>query len=325
MKGFDMRTVIACVLAGALGLLPGAGAAQSYPTKPIRFVLSFGPGSASDVLARIVGQELFQALGQPVVVVPKPGADGAISAQEVMRASPDGYTFLFGTNSAYSVVPNLRKTPPYDVLKDFTPVTYLGDNTFFIVVHPSIPAKSIGELIAYAKKNPKTISYAAGNTYALVSTAMFGASNGLELRAVPYKSEPDAMADLLSGRVQLMNGTVTSVGSHVRDGKLRALATTLPEASPIMPEVPSFTEAGQPKFPIGPWFGLVGPANLPPAIVARMNKEMVIVLAKPAVKEAMLKQGFMARSSTPEALAAHMKEQLGVWKTAIKVAGLEPQ
>jgi len=319
------KKLIASAIFAAIGFLPAASHAQSYPTKPIRFVLSFGPGSASDALARIVGNELLPALGQPIVVVPKPGADGAISAQEVMRASPDGYTYLFGTNSAYSVVPNLRKVPPYDVLKDFTPVSYLGDNTFFIVVHPSIPVKSIGELITYAKKNPKTISFAAGNTYALVSTAMFGASNGLELRAVPYKSEPDAMADLLSGRVQLMNGTLTSVGSHVREGKLRALATTLPEASPVMPEIPSFTDAGQPKFPIGPWFGLVGPAGLPPAIVARMNKEMVAVLAKPNVKEAMLKHGFMARSSTPEALAAHMKEQLGIWKTAIKVAGLEPQ
>lgn len=299
--------------------------AQPYPTKPIRFVISFGPGSASDVLARIVGQELLASMGQPIVVVAKPGADGAISGQEVKRASPDGYTYLFGTNSAYSVVPNLRKAPPYDVLKDFTPITYLGDNTFFIVVHPSVPAKSIAELIAHAKSNPKALSYGAGNTYALVSMAMFAASNGIEWRAVPYKSEPDGMPDLLSGRVQVMNATITSAGPHIRDGKLRALATTLPEASPVMPEVPSFPEAGQPKFPIGPWFGLVAPAGLPPAIVTRMNKEMVAILAKPAVKEAMLKQGFMARGSTPEALAAHMKEQLGVWKTAIKVAGLEPQ
>jgi tripartite-type tricarboxylate transporter receptor subunit TctC len=313
------------LIAAGPGLPQNASHAQSYPSKPIRFVLSFGPGSASDVLARIAGQELYQSLGQPVVVVPKPGADGALSAQEVRRSTPDGYTFLFGTNSALAVVPNLRKAPPYDVLKDFTPVTFLGDNTFFIVVHPSVPAKSIAELIAYARSNPKSLGFAAGNTYALVSTAMFAASNGIELRAVPYKSEPDAMADLLSGRVQMMNGTVTSIASHVRDGKLRALATTLSERSPLMPEVPSFPETGQPKFPIGPWFALVGPAGLPAAIVARMNKEMVAVLAKPSVKEAMLKQGFMARSSTPEALAAHMKDQLDVWKTAVKTAGLEPQ
>ena len=147
--------------------------AQPYPSKPIRFVIPFGPGSASDALARIAGQELAQTLGQPIVVVPKPGADGALSAGEVKRAAPDGYTFLFGTNSPLAVVPNMRKEPPYNVLTDFTPVTYLGDNTFFIVVHPSVPAKSVAELVAYAKASPKPLNYAAGNTYAFVSTAMF--------------------------------------------------------------------------------------------------------------------------------------------------------
>ncbi len=315
----------AVMLVAVLGGWLGPSQAQNYPTKPIRFIISFGPGSASDTLARIVGQDLAQSLGQPIVVVPKPGADGAISGMEVKRATPDGYTYLFGTNSAYSVVPNIRKVPPYDVLKDFTPITYLGDNTFFFVVHPSVPVKSIGELISYAKSNPAAISFAAGNTYALVSTAMFASSNGIKMRSVPYKSEPDAMADLLSGRVQMMNGTVTSLAAHIRDGKLRALATTLPQPSPVLPDIPSFPQAGQPPFPIGPWFGLVGPAGIPPAIVARMNKEMVATLAKPDVKGAMLKQGFVVRSSSPQELAAHMKEQLGIWKTAVKAAGVEPQ
>lgn len=320
MKGF------VAALIGALLVLPHAALhAQSYPTKPIRFVISFGPGSASDALARIAGQELTQTLGQPIIVLPKPGADGAISAAEVMRATPDGYTFLFGTNSALAVVPNIRKQPPYDVMKDFTPITFLGDNTFFIVVHPSVPAKSIKELIAYAKANPNALAYASGNTYALVSTALFASLNGIQMRMVPYKSEPDAMADLISGRVQLINGTVTNLAPHVREGRLRALATTLNERSPLMPDVPSFPEAGQPKFPIGPWFALVGPAGLPPAIVTRMNKEMVAALAKPSVKEAMLKHGFMARSSTPQELASYMKEQIEVWRGALKTAGVEPQ
>ena len=145
------------------------------------------------------------------------------------------------------------------------------------------------------------------------------------MHAVPYKSEPDAIPDLLSGRVQLMFGTFTTSAPHVKEGKLRVLATTLNERSPLMPDVPSFPEAGQPKFPIGPWFALVGPAGLPREIVARMNKEMVAVLAKPTVKELMLRHGFMAKSSTPEALAAYMKEQVAVWKTALKTAGVEPQ
>ena len=252
------------VLIGALLFLPQAALhAQPYPSKPIRFVVAFGPGSASDVLARIAGQELTQSIGQPVVVLHKPGADGAISALEIKRATADGYSFLFGTNSPLAVVPNIRKEPPYDVMADFTPVTFLGDNTFFIVVHPSVPAKSIAELIAYAKVKPKAINYVVGNTYALVSTALFAVNNGIVMNPVSYKSEPDAMADLLSGRVHLLNGTVTNVAAHVKDGKLRALATTLNERSPLMPDVPSFPEAGQAKFPIGPWFALVGPAGLP--------------------------------------------------------------
>jgi tripartite-type tricarboxylate transporter receptor subunit TctC len=320
-----MQTLIATLVAALLFLAQADIYAQSYPSKPIRFVIPFGPGSASDALARIAGQDLSLSLGQPVVVVAKPGADGALSALDVKRSAADGYTCLFGTNSPLAVVPNIRKEPPYDVMADFTPVTFLGDNTFFIVVHPSVPAKSIAELVAYAKANPKALNYAAGNTYALVATAMFAVNNGIAMHSVPYKSEPDAMPDLLSGRVPVMFGTSTSVSAHVKEGKLKVLATTLQERSALMPDVPSLPEAGQSKLPIGPWFALVGPAGLPREIVARINKEMVASLAKPAVRDLMLNQGFVPRSSTPEALAAYMKEQLAVWKTALKAAGVEPQ
>jgi tripartite-type tricarboxylate transporter receptor subunit TctC len=320
-----MQVRIAALIAAVLFLLPAAVYAQAYPLKPIRFIISFGPGSASDALARIAGQELSQSLGQPIVVLPKPGADGALSGVELKRATADGYTFLFGSNSALAVVSGLRKDPPYDPTKDFTPITYLGDNTFFIVVHPSVPARSIAELIAHAKANPKALNYPAPNTYALVATALFASNNGLVMHAVPYKSEPDAMADLLSGRVHLMFGTSTNVGAHVKDGRLRVLATTLNERSPLMPDVPAFPETGQSKLPIGPWFGFVGPAGLPRELVLRMNKEMVAVLSKQSVKDAMLNHGFMARSSTPEALGAFIKEQVAVWKTALKQAGVEPQ
>jgi tripartite-type tricarboxylate transporter receptor subunit TctC len=321
-----MQRLAAAILAAVLLWLPVTAAhAQSYPSKPIRFVIPFGPGSATDNLARIVGQELSQTLGQPIVVVQKPGADGALSAIEVKRSAPDGYTFLFGTNSPLAVVPNMRKEPPYDVLADFTPVTFLGENTFFIAVHPSIPAKTIPELIAHAKANPKVLNYAAGNTYSLVATAMFAGNVGIEMQAIPYKSEPDAITDLLSGRVHLMNGTSTTIAPHAKAGNLRVLATTLHERHPLMPDVPSIVESGQPKFPISAWFALVGPAGLPPEIVARMHKEMAAALANPVVKEQMQKHGFAPRSSTPDELAAYMKEQIGIWKTALKTAGIEPQ
>jgi tripartite-type tricarboxylate transporter receptor subunit TctC len=320
-----MLRIIAVALSAVL-FWPQAGAqAQAYPSKPIRFVIPFGAGSATDALARIAGQELEQTLGQSIIVVPKPGADGALAAGEVKHAAPDGYTFMFGTNSPLAVVPNLQKNPPYNVLTDFTPVTYLGDNTFFMVVHPSLPVKSIAELVAFAKASPTPVNYATGNTYAFVSMAMFAKNNGIKLEAVRYKSEPDAMTDLLSGRVPLMNGTSTSTLPQVKAGKLRALSTSFPERSPLMPELPSLVEAGQPAFPIGPWFALVGPAGLPPDIVATMNKAMVAALAKPSVVEAMQRHGFIPKSSTPEVLAAYMKEQIGVWNTALKDAGIDPQ
>jgi tripartite-type tricarboxylate transporter receptor subunit TctC len=319
-----MRKFVAAVLAAAF-LLPAAAWAQAWPSKPIRFVIPFGPGSASDALARIAGQELGQALGQPIVVVHKPGADGALSAVEVQRSAPDGYTFLFGTNSPLAVVPNMRKEPPYDVTKDFTPVTYLGDNTYFFAIHPSIPATTMKEFVDYAKKSGKVLNYSAGNTFALVGTAMIGRNNGIEFQPVTYKSEPDSILDVLSGRVEILHGTATTILPHLKDGKLRVLATSFGTRSPLLPETPSFPEAGQQVLPIGPWFALVAPAGLPADIQARMNKEMVVELAKPNVIEQMNRQGFIPRSSSPEELAAHMKQQLGVWNKALRDAGMEAQ
>jgi tripartite-type tricarboxylate transporter receptor subunit TctC len=245
-----MRTLVAAVLALATVTVHAQGTStssgQAYPTKPIRFIISFGPGSASDALARIAGQELTQSMGQPVVVQAKPGADGALSGLELKRAAPDGYTFLFGSNSALAVAYSLRKTPPYDPITDFTPITYIGDNTFFVVVHPSIPAKTIPELIAHAKARPNAVNYPAPNTYALVATALFAASNGIAMHAVPYKSEPDSIPDLLAGRVHLLFGTSTNVSAHVKEGRLRVLATTLNERSPLMPDVPTFLDGVRP-------------------------------------------------------------------------------
>ena len=320
-----MQRFIAAALAAVL-LLPQAGAdAQPYPSRPIKFVIPFGPGSASDTLARIAGQELTQLLGQPIVVIPKPGADGALSAIEVKRSAPDGYTFLFGTNSPLAVVPNNRKEPPYDVMADFTPVTFLGENSFFLVAHPSVPANSLAELIAVARASSKPVNYAAGNTYAFVSMAMLAMRNKIDLEAIRYKSEPDAIADLLSGRVQIMNGTATSVAAHVKSGKLKALVTMLDVRSPLMPDLPTLIESGQSQFPIVPWFALVGPADLPADVVATMNKAMVAALAKPAVREQVERHGFIPKTSTPAVLAAYMKDQLAVWKAALKDSGIEPQ
>ena len=300
-------------------------AAQAYPSKPIKIIVPFGPGTITDTLTRIFAQELSLALGQPAVVVNKGGADGSIGATEAARSAPDGYTLVVAPNSSIAVVPLLRKVPPYDSLADFTPISFMGDTTFLFVVHPSVPAKSLAELIAHAKANPNKLNYASANTTSIVSTALLATNNGIDMQHVPYKSEPEAIPDLLGGQIQVMMASYATVGQHVLAGKLRALSTALPERTPLMPDVPSITESGQPKFPIGPWAALLGPAKLPPDIVARLNKEAVAILNRPAIKEQMQKHGFASKSSTPEEFTAYLKVQIETWRTALKKAGIEPQ
>ena len=318
-----MCLLIAAILTVAAFLSPAG--AQTYPNRPVKMVVPFGPGTITDTLTRIYAQELSQVLGQPVVVINKGGADGSIGATEVVRSAPDGYTLLVAPNSSIAVVPLLRKVPPYDPLADFTPISFMGDTTFLIVVHPSLPVTTLPELIAHAKANPNKLNYATANTTSIVSMALLATNNKLDMQHVPYKSEPEAIPDLLAGQVQMMMASLATVGPHVKAGTLRALSTALPERSPLFPDIPSIIEAGQPKFPIGPWGALMGPAKLPPEIVARLNKETVAVLAKPEVREQMQKIGFAAKSSTPEEMAAFLKDQIAIWKTALQDAGIEPQ
>ena len=246
-------------------------------------------------------------------------------ARIAARSAPDGYTFLFGTNSPFSVVPNMRKEPPYDTMADFTPVTYLGDTPFVIVAHPSVPAKNLAELIVYAKANPKKLNYATGNTFAIVATAMFAKRAGIEMQAIPYKAEPEAIPDLLGGQVQLMFGTPTTTVPHIKAGKMSALAVIFDERTPLLPDVPTMIEQGHPKLPIGPWFALAGPATMPADIVAFMNKAIATSVTKPEIRQQLAQFGFTPRPGTPEALAAFFKDQLAVWKSALKDAGVEPQ
>ena len=321
-----MRKLIAGLMTVATLLWSAVAAnAQTYPNRPIKMVVPFGPGTITDSLTRIYAQELSLALGQPVVVVNKGGADGSIGATEVARSAPDGYTLLVAPNSPIAVVPLLRKVPPYDPIADFTPISFMGDTTFLIVVHPSVPVKTLPELIAHVRANPNKLNYASANTTGIVSMALIATNNKLDMQHVPYKSEPEAIPDLLGGQVQLMMASVATVGPHVKAGTLRALSTALPERTPLFPDVPSITEAGQPKFPIGPWAALMGPAKLPPEIVARLSKETIAILAKPAVREQMQKLGFAVKSSTPDEMAAYLRDQLAIWKKALADAGIEPQ
>jgi len=306
----------------ALAALP---AAAQYPSRPIRMIVPFPAGSSTSTVARILAGPLSQALGQPVIVEEKPGADGAIAGELVAKSAPDGYTLLMATNSPLAAVPLLRKNPPYDPIADFTPISFVGRYTFYLVVHASVPAKTLLELLDYARVYPDKLNYASGNTTAILSTGQLLAFGGAKMVHVPYKGEPPAMTDLVGGRVQVMFASSTTALPMVRDGKLRALATTNAKRTAQLPEVPTMAEAGMPRFSIGSWAALFGPAKMPKEVLERLNQEVIAAMKRPEVREQLERQAFEYAPSTPEELGAFLKDQLEVWSRTIRESGIKPE
>jgi tripartite-type tricarboxylate transporter receptor subunit TctC len=320
-EGLPMKKLVAGLVLGALCTVAHA----QYPNKPIKIIVPFPAGSATDTISRILGNSVSNAVGQPVLVENKAGADGAIAAAEVMRAAPDGYTLLMATNSPMSAVPALKKVPPYDPVADFTPISDIGRYTFFIVVHPSVPAGTLSEFIAYAKANPGKVNYATGNTTGIVSTAFFSSQAGIKMVHVPYRGEPQAIIDLVGGRVQLLFASSSTSVPQVRDGKLRALVTTLAKRSQLLPDVPTIAEAGMPQFSVTSWAGLFGPAKLPRDVVERLNKEFGAAMARSDVQALMEKQAFVLTPSSPERLGEFVKEQMESYRNILRAAGVQPE
>jgi tripartite-type tricarboxylate transporter receptor subunit TctC len=318
-----LRTLVAAVLTALLAA-PLIAAAQ-FPAKPIRVVVPFPAGSSTDAVTRVLANSVSQSIGQPLVVENKAGADGAIAAAEVAKAPADGYTLLMATNSPMSAVPAMKKNPPYDPVADFTPITDVGRYTFFILVHPSVPAKTLGELIGYARANPGKLNYATGNTTGIVSTAFFASQAKIDIVHVPYKGEPQAITDLVAGRVQLMFASSGTSLPHVREGKLRALVTTLPKRSGILPEVPSIAEAGMPQFSITSWAGLFGPAKMPRDVVERLNREFGAAMTREDVQTGMDRLAFALSPSSPEQLGVFVKDQMESYRRTLRAAGVEPE
>jgi tripartite-type tricarboxylate transporter receptor subunit TctC len=312
--------VSACVLA-----LGGAAHAQPYPAKPVTIVVPFGAGSGTDSITRIVGHFLSTALKQTVVVEPKPGANGAIAATYVARSAPDGYTLVMGTNSPHSAVPFLAKNVPYDPVKDFAPVSRVGSFTLMLVVNPEIPAKSVADLIAYAKANPGKLTFASGNTSGIVAGETLKRWAGVDMLHVPYKSVPPALNDVLGGRVSMMFADFATAMPHVRANTLRALATTRKVRSTLFPEVPSLHEAGVTGFEMDSWAGLFAPAGTPGDIVGRLNAEVRAILGDPEIKAKIAATGFEAFASTPAEFDEFVKAQLASWGKMVKDAGIEPE
>jgi tripartite-type tricarboxylate transporter receptor subunit TctC len=312
------------VLSGIL-LLGIAAHAQPYPTKPITIVVPFGPGSGTDVVTRAIAQPLGIALKQNVVIENKPGANGAIAATQVARAAPDGYTLLMSTNSPHSAAPSLNKAIGYDPIKDFAALSRVGSFTFMVAINRDVPATSVAELIAFAKANPGKLSYASGNTSGIVAGETLKHATGIDVLHVPYKTVPQAMNDVLAGRVSIILTDMTPGLPHIKAGTLRALAVTRLKRSALLPDVPSLHEAGITDFDMDSWAGLFAPANTPAEIVGRLNSELRTIIDNPETKARIAALGFEAFSSTPEELDQFAKVQLVKWTKMIKEAGIEAE
>ncbi len=302
-----------------------AGAGAQYPAKPIRLVVPFPAGGAAELGARIFAQPLGQALGQPVIVEARPGGDGIIAADAVMKSAPDGYTLLYATNTAFNWVPATRKDPPYDPVANFTPVSLVGYFGFFLFTHPSVPASSVAELLAYARANPGKLNAGTGNSTSQLLTAQLKLLEKLDIVQVPYKGDGPLTIDLLGGRVQMAFATPGSALPQVKEGKLRVLAAMFPNRSPLLPEVPTAAEAGLGKLSITPWGGVFGPARMPRDVVDRLARELAVVLQRPEVREGLGKIAFDPQSSTPEELAAFLKVQIEVWRRTAEEVGIKPE
>jgi len=309
---------------GILWLVAFSAFAQ-YPAKPVRIIVPFPPGGAADTAARIVGQPLSERLGQPVIMENRPGAEGMIAGQAVARSAPDGYTLFWATTSPIAGVRALRKNPPYDPVADFTPISLLGKSAFFLFVHPSVPAKTLSELIAFARANPGKLNYGTGNAFAIVVTTQFMSTAKLDMVHVPYKGEAPAMTDFVTGRVQLMFATATNAVPQVKEGKLRALVTLLDARSSLLPDVPTAVEAGMSRLSLASWFWLFGPAKMPRDVTDRLSRDVNAVLMRPEVREQLDKQAFEPKGSTPEELAAYVKEQIDAYSAAARDAGIKPE
>jgi tripartite-type tricarboxylate transporter receptor subunit TctC len=319
-----MKTTTAIGASLALALVPAIGSAQqNYPTKPVRFVLPFPPGGGTDTLGRGIGQKLGESMGQTIVLDNRPGAGANIGAEIAAHAVPDGYTLLM-TNIAHSINVTLYRKLNYDYLKDFSPVTRLASTPNILVVHPSIPAKSVKELIALAKAKPG-MNYASSGSGSAPHLAgeLFKYMTGIELTHIPYKGGGPATVALVAGEASMGVATMPSALPHVKSGRLRALAVSTAKRSAATPELPTIAEAGVPGYEFTTWYGVLVPTGTPKDIITRLNREFIKVQGLPDVKERLAASGFEPETSTPDEFAKYMRSEVAKWGKVVKAANLK--
>jgi tripartite-type tricarboxylate transporter receptor subunit TctC len=318
---------VVCVFVATAILAFGAvtQAAEKYPTRPVRFVLGFPAGGPTDAAGRIIAQALSPSLGQTVIIDNRPGADGAIGAELAAKASPDGHTLLLGSGSNIAGIPAMRKNPPYDSIADFVPVVFVGWNSLLLVAHPGVPAKTLSELITYARANPGKLIVAAANPPTIFTMAQIKSAAKVDMLNVPYKGDAAAMPDLLSGRVHLLTGGTNLLLPYVKEGRLRALASLTRTRTRPAPEVPTIVEAGIRNFSIFGWFAFFAPAKTPASIVERLEREINAVLKRPEIQVQFDKIGLETGGPSRQELPAFVKEQVASWAAAARDAGIQPQ
>jgi len=317
--------VIASVAGLALTLAQPAYA-QPYPSKPIRVIIAQAPGSATDVVSRVISNKLAEGLGQQLVIDARPGAGGTLGTELAARAPADGYTLFMANNSTHGSNPALYAKLSYDAVKDFAPIIFVVATPYVLSVHPSLPAKSVKELIALAKARPGQINYASagnGSTHHL-SGELLKTMAGIDIVHIPYKGTTPAIAALIGGEVSIMFATVTGIQPQIKNGRARGLAVTTPKRSNMMPELPTMAET-LPGFEMLSWFGLLAPAGTPPAIVNRMNAETTKVLANPDVRSLLAAQGFEVMSGTPEQFGDYIKVEIAKITKLAKTTGIKAE
>lgn len=321
-----MKRAFVGALIFAVAFMAGHALAQDYPSRPVKIVIGFGPGSGTDIVARMLAEELGKALGQPFIVDNKPGAAAQIAANTVKAAKADGYTLLLTSNTTHSVNPHIYKTLQYDPVADFTPIGGIGYFPFILAVDANIPVKTPQEFIAWARQNKGKVFYAYGTPTVQIPAEAINRIEKLEATGVPYKSSPDAMVDVIGGRAQFLVVDLASSQPQVKAGKLRALALTGSKRTSLAPELPTIEETLKIKdFDLAAWTGLFGPANLPQPIVEKLNATLQKILTRPDVRDKLLANYIEPTPSDPATFKAMVRKQLDVWGEKVKVAGIQPE
>jgi tripartite-type tricarboxylate transporter receptor subunit TctC len=320
---FFLLLCVVRVLCGE-GLL--LAAEPSFPSRPIRFVVPFPPGTTTDVVARLVAQRGGDRLGQPIVVDNRSGASGTIGVETVARAAPDGYTWGLGTTTTHALAPILSPKLGYDPVRDFAPVALLGDSPYFLTTHPAL-ASTMKEFIAYARANPGKLHYASVGNFSVghLSGELLRKAAGIDMVHVPYKGSTLALIDLLAGRIQLNISTIAASLPQVRAGKLRALAVTSPQRVPALPQTPTVAESGFPGYQASLWVGLFVPARTPGRLVGTLNRELNSILDSAEMRGALADQAFEPGALAPDAFARLIREETARWRKVIEDAGLKPE